>query len=65
MRISGIGQGYSSPHSLRCSTEWGVKVSASQVTSRGCPLVECAGCAKPSLDLALFKMPPRRLLCVE
>ncbi|WNI20210.1 DUF6192 family protein (plasmid) [Streptomyces sp. ITFR-21] len=43
MRLSENGQGYSSPHSLRRSTEWGVSASVARVVGRGRPLVECAG----------------------
>lgn len=48
MRICEFGQGYSSPHSLRSSTEWGVSTSTARVVGRGRPLVECAGRAEPS-----------------
>lgn len=48
MGISGIGQGRSSPHSLRSSTNWGASASALQVVSRGRPTAECAGRAERS-----------------
>lgn len=41
MRISEFGQSYSSPHSLRRSTEWGASTSARHVVDRGRPQVRC------------------------
>ncbi|GGM21267.1 hypothetical protein GCM10010129_76920 [Streptomyces fumigatiscleroticus] len=65
MAILGDGQGYSAPHLIKTSSEWGGSASGRRSMGRGRPLVQCPGVLWPSGQgvsqrTLSFRLPCRR-----